>query len=60
MVARALSVRQAKVRSEETADFEKLDSGKVLDEVAKMADGVQKQVDCVRETTACLKSSAAD
>lgn len=85
MVARALSVRQAKVRSEETADFEKLDkailelereakrlgdikkwtetiksnSGKVLDEVAKMAEGVQKQVDCLRDTTAGLRSSAA-
>lgn len=81
MVARALSVRQAKAQTEETADFEKLDkailelerearrlgnvkkwtetiksnSGKVLDEVAKMAEGLQKQVDCLRDTTAALR-----
>jgi hypothetical protein len=85
MVARALSVRQAKARTEETADFERLDkailelerearrlceikkwtetiksnSGKVLDEVAKMAEGVQKQVDCLRETTAGLRGLVA-
>ena len=34
-------------------------SGKVLDEVAKMADGVQKQVDCLRDTTVGLKGSVA-
>ena len=82
MLARALSVRQAKARTHETADIEKLDkailelerearrlaeikkwtetiksnSGKVLDEVAKMAEGVQKQVDCLRDTTAALKA----
>lgn len=86
MVARALSVRQAKAHTEATADFEKLDkailelerearrlgdikkwtetiksnSGKVLDEVAKMADGVQKQVDCLRDTTVGLRCSATE
>jgi hypothetical protein len=81
ILARALSVRQGKERTHETADFDKLDkailelerearrlgdikkwtetiksnSGKVLDEVAKMTEGVQKQVDCLRDTTAALK-----
>jgi hypothetical protein len=83
MVARALSIRNAKARTEESADIEALDksilelerearrlgevkkwtetirsnSGKVLDEVAKMAEGVQKQIDCLRETAIALRGA---
>ena len=34
-------------------------SGKVLNEVAKMTEGVQKQIDCLRETATALRSAAA-
>jgi hypothetical protein len=83
MVARALSVRNAKARTEESADLDALDksilelereakrlgeikkwtetiksnSGKVLDEVAKMTDGVLKQIDCLRQTATTLRNS---
>ena len=35
----------------------KSNSGKVLDEVAKMTEGVQKQVECLRQTATALRSS---
>jgi len=82
MVARAISVRNAKARTEETADLDTLDnailelereakrlaeikkwtetiksnSGKVLDEIAKMTEGVSKQIDCLRQTATALRN----
>lgn len=85
MVARALSIRNARARTEETADLDALDksilelerearrlgeirkwtetirsnSGKVLEEVAKMTEGVQKQIDCLRQTASALRGAVA-
>jgi hypothetical protein len=85
MVARALSVRNARARTEESADIEALDtaileleretrrlgeikkwtetiksnSGKVLDEVAKMNEGVLKQIDNLRQTATVLRNTLA-
>ena len=85
MVARALSIRNAKARTAESADLDALDkailelereakrlgevrkwtetirsnSGKVLEEVIKMAEGVQKQIECLRQTATALRSTAA-
>jgi hypothetical protein len=83
MVAKALSVRDAKARTEATADIDALDkaildleresrrlsdikkwtetiksnSGKVLEEVAKMTEGVQKQVENLRQTATALRNA---
>lgn len=85
MVARALSVRNAKARTEESADLDALDksilelereakrlgeikkwtetiksnSGKVLDEVAKMTEGVLRQIDNLRQTATALRNTLA-
>jgi len=81
-LAKALCVRESSARSEEAADFEKIDksilaiekearrleemrrwtetiksnSGKILDEVRKMADGLEQQVGVLRDAFSGLRS----
>lgn len=81
-LAKALCVRESTARSEEVADFEKIDksilaiekearrleemrkwtetiksnSGKILDEVRKMADGLEQQVGVLKDAFSGLRS----
>ena len=82
-LAKALCVRQAKVRKAEATDFQSMDaailaietdakrlesmktwaqtinshSGRILEEIHKMADGLESQVRLLKDATAGLKRS---